>query len=143
MRMLVAVDLNEGAEAMIEEAVTWATRLSATVDLAYVDEHAYNIYLVQDPAVRSVLDREWTKIREHQTVRMQELLARVPLERRGEAVILTGRAAEELVAAGNARDVIVVCTHGRKGVNHALLGSVAERVVRLASVPVVVLRHKG
>lgn len=141
MRMLVAVDLTEGAEQLVEQAVTWAARLSATIDLAYVDEHAYNIYLVQDPAVRGVLDREWSKIREHQTSRMQDLLAKIPESARGEALILTGRAADELVAAGNARDVMLVCTHGRKGVNHALLGSVAERVVRLAAVPVVVLRH--
>lgn len=139
--MLVAVDLTEGAEQLVEQAVTWASRLSATVDLAYVDEHAYNIYLVQDPAVRGVLDREWSKIREHQTARMQELLAKVPEAARGEAIVLTGRAADELVAVGNTRDLILVCTHGRRGVNHALLGSVAERVVRLATVPVVVLRH--
>ncbi len=33
-------------------------------------------------------------------------------------------------------DVVVMATHGREGLDHALLGSVAEKVVRTASVPV-------
>jgi nucleotide-binding universal stress UspA family protein len=142
MRMLLAVDLSEGAEELVAQAVTWATRLSAKIDLAFVDEHAYNVYLVQDPSVRSVLDREWQKIREHQNSRLQELLSKVPEALRGEALILTGRAADEIVTASASRDLVMVCTHGRTGVNHALLGSVAERVVRLATVPVVVVRRK-
>ena len=40
-------------------------------------------------------------------------------------------------------DRIVVGTHGRTGFRHFLLGSVAERVVRLASVPVLVNKQNG
>lgn len=40
-------------------------------------------------------------------------------------------------------DVVVMGTHGRRGVAHALLGSVAERVLRLAPVPVVTVRACG
>ena len=38
-------------------------------------------------------------------------------------------------------DLIVIDTHGRGGVNRALLGSVADRVVRLASCPVLTVRE--
>ena len=38
-------------------------------------------------------------------------------------------------------DLIVIGTHGRGGVNRALLGSVADRVVRLASCPVLTVRE--
>jgi len=37
-------------------------------------------------------------------------------------------------------DLIVVATHGRTGVLHLLLGSVAERVVRTATCPVLTVR---
>ena len=37
--------------------------------------------------------------------------------------------------------LIVLPSHGRRGVKHLLLGSVAERVTRLAHCPVLVLRH--
>lgn len=39
------------------------------------------------------------------------------------------------------RDLIVMGTHGRTGLQHVLLGSVAEKVVRLAPCPVLTLRH--
>lgn len=40
-------------------------------------------------------------------------------------------------------DLIVIATHGRTGVEHLLIGSVAERVVRLASCPVLTLRSSS
>ncbi|NUP11200.1 MAG: universal stress protein [Polyangiaceae bacterium] len=57
---------------------------------------------------------------------------------------MVGWAAEEIVwlAAHLDADYIVMATHGRRGIKRLLLGSVAERVVRLANCPVVVVRHK-
>jgi nucleotide-binding universal stress UspA family protein len=40
-------------------------------------------------------------------------------------------------------DLIVLATHGRRGVSHFLIGSVAERVIRRATRPVLVVRPKG
>ena len=140
MRLLLAVDLNEHAEELVAEGRRWAERLGAKLDLVYVDEHSYNAYLVQDPAVRTVLDREWEKIREQQRTRLGLLRDRLPESVRGDALVRTGRAADEVVDAGSERDAILIATHGRRGLTHALLGSVAERVVRTAKVPVVVLR---
>lgn len=143
MRLLLALDINEGADELIGEGVTWAKRLGGTLDLLYVDEHAYNVYLVQDPSVRTVLDREWARIREQQHARLRTLLDQIPAEHRGEAAVCTGRAPDEIVEAAKTRDVLLISTHGRTGLSHALLGSVAERVVRLATVPVVVLRRSA
>ncbi len=39
-------------------------------------------------------------------------------------------------------DLVVMGTHGRTGLQHLLIGSVAERVVRLAPCPVMVTPHK-
>lgn len=52
-----------------------------------------------------------------------------------------GRAYREIVkkAADEAVDLIVIGTHGRTGMEHLLLGSVAEKVVRLASCPVLTI----
>ncbi len=46
-------------------------------------------------------------------------------------------------AGGNGIDLIVMGTHGRGAVKHMLLGSVAEKVVRKASCPVLTVRHPG
>jgi nucleotide-binding universal stress UspA family protein len=45
-------------------------------------------------------------------------------------------------ASAHAVDLIVVGTHGRSGVSHFLLGSIAERVVRRAPCPVLTVRQQ-
>ncbi|MGD0266593.1 MAG: universal stress protein [Candidatus Methylomirabilota bacterium] len=44
-------------------------------------------------------------------------------------------------ATKHAIDVIVMATHGRTGLAHVLMGSVAEKVVRMAPCPVLTIRH--
>jgi nucleotide-binding universal stress UspA family protein len=44
------------------------------------------------------------------------------------------------VVADTGVDLIVMGTHGRRGVSHALLGSVAEKIVRMSPVPVLTVR---
>ncbi len=55
---------------------------------------------------------------------------------------VAGRPADEICAQAARRgaDMIVISTHGRSGLKHYLLGSVAESVVRHASCPVLVFR---
>jgi universal stress protein A len=59
------------------------------------------------------------------------------------AVALSGVAHEEIVqlARDERADLVVIGTHGRGGINRALLGSVADRVVRLAPCPVLTVRE--
>jgi nucleotide-binding universal stress UspA family protein len=54
------------------------------------------------------------------------------------AILLNGAAWEEIarMAAEQNADLIVMGTHGRRGLPRAILGSVAERVIRTSSVPV-------
>jgi universal stress protein A len=47
------------------------------------------------------------------------------------------------VAQARAVDLIVMSTHGRTGLQHVLLGSVAEKVVRLAPCPVLTVKHRA
>ncbi|WP_028587484.1 universal stress protein [Desulfocurvus vexinensis] len=56
--------------------------------------------------------------------------------------VTTGYAAEEIltVAQENGADMIVMGTHGRKGIDRILFGSVAEKVVKSAPIPVFTVR---
>jgi nucleotide-binding universal stress UspA family protein len=67
--------------------------------------------------------------------RMQSVVAHLRLEAPAEEIAQ--------IAADLEADVIVVGTHGRRGVARLLLGSVAEAVVRLAPCPVFVVRPKA
>jgi len=61
---------------------------------------------------------------------------------KAETIVKVGDPWREIVEYAKARpvDVIVMGTHGRTGVAHFMLGSVAERVVRAASCPVLTIR---
>ena len=56
--------------------------------------------------------------------------------------VVTGRIADKIIAVAHevGADQIVVGSHGRRGFEHFLIGSVAERVLRLASGPVLVVK---
>lgn len=59
--------------------------------------------------------------------------------------VLQGAPADEIVRYGQKEnvDLIVLGTHGRSGLEHALIGSVAEKVVRNASCPVLTVKPDG
>jgi nucleotide-binding universal stress UspA family protein len=61
------------------------------------------------------------------------------------AEVALGHPAEAIVRVAQERgvDLIVMSTHGRTGLQHALMGSVAEKVVRLAPCPVLTVKRGG
>jgi|HubBroStandDraft_1064217.scaffolds.fasta_scaffold06529_2 nucleotide-binding universal stress UspA family protein len=69
-----------------------------------------------------------------------ELLDNVPYE----FVIRTGEVVDEIIAAVESLkvDLVVIPTHGRRGLSRVVLGSVAERIVRESPVPVLTLRSQ-
>ena len=140
MRIVVAVDVHSGAQTVVNEAVRWAMLTGATLDVAFVDQFQHGAALVRDPQILEVVMRQWEAIRKRDEEVLAELVASIPEAHRGAAVHLSGRAADELVAAAMGYDALVVATHGRQGLGHFFLGSVAEKVVRRSTVPVIVLR---
>lgn len=143
MKCLLAVHLHEGADALVAQGAAWAERIGATLDLLYVDEYDYDLALIDDPAVRTVLEPQWAAVRQRQSDRLAGLVAGLPEAVRGEGLVRHGRPAAEIAEAAEGYDLLLVATHGRKGIGHLLLGSVAERVIRTASVPTMVLRLEG
>jgi len=140
-RIVVGTDFSECAEAALDYAVGVAEQTGATVTLV----HAYEIPIYMAPdgtfmtATSDLVDKMSTAA---ETGLARE---RARLEKRGvlvRTVLRIGVPWEELdaVAIAEGADVIVVGTHGRRGVSRLLLGSVAERVVRSASRPVLVYR---
>ncbi|MBX3395020.1 MAG: universal stress protein [Phycisphaerae bacterium] len=57
--------------------------------------------------------------------------------------VLSGRPFMEIIRYAREKtiDLIVIGTHGRSGLHHVLLGSVAEKIVRKAPCPVLTIRH--
>src|SRR5262249_25872031 len=57
--------------------------------------------------------------------------------------VRVGKPVDEIVrfVDGNGIDLVIMGTHGRSGLAHLLVGSVAERVVRTCKAPVLTIRH--
>ncbi len=75
--------------------------------------------------------------------RLEALVARTVPPRRGvrtEVRVIIGDPHQQIVETGRDVDLIVMATAGRTGLSHLLIGSVAEKVVRHATVPVLTLR---
>ncbi len=72
----------------------------------------------------------------------KELASRGVCEDQIVSTVLDGHPAEELdtYAGSHNIDLIVIGSHGRKGLNRLLIGSVADKVVRAAKVPVLIIR---
>jgi nucleotide-binding universal stress UspA family protein len=138
------IDFSDASRAAMEVAAGLARRFDATLTLL----HAYPVpgYTFPDGSVVA-------------SARMlQELAdqaARHLGEWRGEAEAMgaptvksemaVGQPANEIVAYARDHriDLLVLGTHGRTGIEHALMGSVAERVVRKAHCPVLTVHPPG
>ena len=74
---------------------------------------------------------------------LQDLIRATGFPGTWEVEVATGHPADAIVrvAQEGGADLIVMGTHGRTGLQHVLLGSVAEKVVRLAPCPVLTVRY--
>jgi len=96
------------------------------------------------PAVDfEVVQKAGAKAAEEYLARMKAQLSKEGLN--VEAKVLIGRPAETIIefAQRNKVDLITLATHGRSGITRWVLGSVADRLVRSSSIPVLLIRPKG
>lgn len=140
-RILVPVDYSENSKASARFAAELAKTLGSTLDIVHVwDKPTY----VSDAVVVRRADQDHCSlaelIRESAERDMTEFLASAALPTTVSAAhrLISGEPASTLVSElkqGN-HDLVVVGTHGRTGLAHMLLGSVAEKLIRLSPVPV-------
>ena len=143
-RILVPVDGSEASNEALQTAISMAAQGAGQLRLVHVLDHT--TYLTgYDPlggssgqlfgAVRdSGLDvlQQGTSLAQARGLQVDATLVERLGSRLGDAV------AEEATACG--ADLIVLGTHGRSGPSRLLLGSGAEQIIRLAPVPVLVVR---
>jgi nucleotide-binding universal stress UspA family protein len=142
--ILVPVDFSTCSLAGTEYAVFLAKSLHATLRLLHVTHPYVNYVFVDRVGARlsalAEAAEEAARI-EMDALKQMDFLRSVPVQ----TEILPGAAVDEIcAAAGDPKvDLIVTSTHGRTGLKHALIGSVAEHVVRYAGRPVLVVpsRH--
>jgi universal stress protein A len=140
--VLVATDFSEPSEAALLYGRELASRLGATLHVLHVAPVMNNIAAANYVAIPPDLQQD---IEDDARRRLHRLV--VDTDRSGPPsipVLLTGSSPAAAImdyAKHHEIDMIVLGTHGREALAHLVLGSVAERVVRLAPCPVLTVRR--
>ena len=133
--ILVATDFGPASAAALTYGRALAKTFGARLHLLHVAENSFLRPTMNDPyALRAVVARQLDEC----------LTAEDRAERAAHAVLHVSDDPADAItdyARSTPIDLIVVGTHGRTGVSHLLVGSVAERVVRTAPCPVLTVRH--
>jgi len=145
-RILVAVDGSDTAEQALLEAINLAKEHQAQLRIVHAVDIVNLNLSTEFPQSSEISD---AMIKNGQEIlRKAETVARgagIPVETRLIEIDTLGHRIPEMIAADAETwpaDLIVICTHGRRGVSHLFLGSVAEGVVRVATKPVLLIRGK-
>lgn len=142
--MLIATDLSDNANAALETGAALAKQLKARITLVHCINpipmvppmgvgHAQEVTLSIEREIREATERSLEELRSSHFAGFPDVTA----------VVLSGTSTAATLcdyAKTEKADWIVVGTHGRTGLSHMLIGSVAERVARHAPCSVVIAR---
>lgn len=142
--ILFPTDFSDFSLHALDYAVSFSLEYGSRIVLL----HVVDIFLT-DPAYFAPYapDRkDFEDFEKRAKERLEEIAgAKVPAGVPVEAVVTQGRAFAEIVRMARERkaDLIVIATHGRSGLSHAMFGSTAEKVIRKAPCPVLSVKYPG
>ena len=137
-KILIAVDLSDMAQAVLHFGIRFAKESAAQPVIATVVSDP-----LRQPYVIEAVGADWVRLRKEWLAAAEAQLRRMVQREGAEAgafpmIVVMGQEADTIVelARAHAADAIVIGTHGYGPVKHFVLGSVAERVLRMADCPV-------
>ena len=137
-KILVPIDFSEHSQKALRYALAFAAQFDAEVTLVHiVEQMVYPGDWMYPPLAVSDFANEK---REQMIGRLRALDAGSGIKT--QHMVRLGRAWQEVaeIAREQKSDLIILATHGYTGLKHALLGSVAEKIVRHAPCPVLSVR---
>jgi nucleotide-binding universal stress UspA family protein len=137
--LLVAVDFEEASRRAVDLAKELAAPLGATIALVHVYELPVYTYPGLEPSILPGFHHEVTTAARRA---LESFCQGVGIE---DAALREGDPVTEILAYARERKagLIILGTHGRTGLAHALLGSVAEKIIRQSEIPVLTVRAQG
>ncbi len=138
--LLVPTDFSKGSDQAIATAIRFAKLMEASLQLVHVNVMA--AYVLPPPVELVSFIPYNAEVLAYIEQRLAQQAESIRTEGvRVETATLAGNPHEEIIkrAESCGAELIVMGTHGRTGLSHALLGSVAERVVQKAGCPVLVV----
>ena len=139
-KILCAVDFSEISSKVADYAQTLAKSLGASVKVLYVAPSLsqYVGFHVPPTSIETFVGEIVTGAEKTMDVFVQENFTEIDAEPK----VVTGYASDEILnfVEQEGVDLVVMGTHGRKGIDRILFGSVAEKVVKGAKVPELTIR---
>lgn len=136
--IIVPTDFSYASDAALGYARMLAARFGASLHLLHVVDEpgSWSEVYAAIPEIQLRLSADAAR-------RLEAMAACLPPPLHATSAVVCGAPVPSIVKAAESRgaDLIVMGTHGRRGMGHLLLGSVAERVVRLAPCPVLTVRE--
>jgi len=147
-RIMIPIDYSENSKVALAYGAELALGFGASLDIVHVwDRPTYmtDAVMVQRPGEAHKPIGEL--IRENAQHDMTEFLSEInlPSTLTTSSRLVSGEPASALLAElkKGEHDLVVLSTHGRTGLAHLLLGSIAEKLVRLSPVPVLTVPVPG
>ncbi|HSN99407.1 MAG TPA: universal stress protein [Candidatus Nanopelagicales bacterium] len=144
--LLVAHDFDEASERALDQAISLARTLGASVKVA----HIYSVPMYAFPEGSALIPSPEDAARVGgDAQRHLDFVVQRHIDRGDgvtiEGILRSGTTADELCKLADeiGADMIVIGTHGRGIIGRAVLGSVAQQVVRMAKQPVLTVRVPG
>ena len=138
-RILVPIDFSDSSVNAMRYGAGLASKVQAGLTILYVVPRDYGWLEIGKEAMR-----EYDEALQSQAAESLRALAQdeIPASASVDLEIRIGRPAEEIVAAAaeSKANLILLSTHGHTGLDRLLIGSVADRVARLAPCPVFLMR---
>lgn len=149
--ILVPLDGSELAECVLAHVQAIATGCGTSdVTFIRVVEPLYMALTAEPDAGYTFSARDWQRLEAELKNAARNYLDRLVSKTKYDGVtihseVLYGKAADSIAAyaADKKSDLIAIATHGRSGIGRWVLGSVADRVLRTATVPILMVRPPG
>jgi nucleotide-binding universal stress UspA family protein len=147
-RILVPVDFSAHSDRALRYATSLANRFNAAIEVLHVVEDPFIIGAWSPEVIAPSIPELRAELVAAARKKLDDIQVAAVDQSGGfkktvSTTVSTGSAADSIkdYAQTGGFDLIVMGTHGRSGLSHALLGSVAERVVRTAPCPVMTVRE--
>lgn len=144
MKILVPIDFSDRSKKALEVASTFAKLFDGMVTPFY--SHL-PISELDEPYALGMGSKMYQKFDELEGTlinRVKEVSAKlVQAENLADPVVVLGNAAQSIIDASENFDYVIMSSHGRTGFSRFLLGSVAEKVLRLSHTPVMIVENES
>lgn len=144
MKILVPIDFSERSQKALEVADKFAQLFDGTITPFYSHLPISELDEPYALGMSSKMYQNFENLEEKLNSRVKEVAESYVAKNRLEKPnIVLGNPAEGIIDASEKFDYIIMSSHGRTGFSRFLLGSVAEKVLRLAHTPVMVVENES